>query len=73
MNRDGAEQVGEVLARQGVDLLVVELTGYDIHLDVSFLMIDRDLAILNPMGLPFSLSGGVDAPRHPLDRDGPGG
>lgn len=54
VNRDGAEQVGEVLRRQGVDLLIVELTGYDIHLDVSFLMIDRDLALLNPMGLPYS-------------------
>jgi N-dimethylarginine dimethylaminohydrolase len=54
VNREGAEQVGEVLARQGVELVIVELTGYDIHLDVSFLMIDRDLAILNPMGLPFS-------------------
>ena len=54
VNREGAEQVGEVLKRQGVDLLIVELTGYDIHLDVSFLMIDRDLAILNPMGLPYS-------------------
>ncbi|MES2435911.1 MAG: arginine deiminase family protein [Pseudomonadota bacterium] len=53
VNREGAEQVGEVLRRQGVDLLIVELTGYDIHLDVSFLMIDRDLALLNPMGLPF--------------------
>lgn len=54
VNRDGAEQVREVLARQGVELLIVDLVGYDIHLDVSFLMIDRDLAILNPMGLPFS-------------------
>ena len=54
VNRDGAAQAGEVVARQGVDLLVVELSGYDIHLDVSFLMIDRDLAILNPMGLPYS-------------------
>lgn len=54
VNRDGAEQVREVLARQGVDLLIVDLVGYDIHLDVSFLMIDRDLAILNPMGLPYS-------------------
>ncbi len=53
VNRDGAEQVGEVLRRQGVELLLVELTGYDIHLDVSFVMIDRDLAILNPMGLPY--------------------
>ncbi|WP_202905582.1 dimethylarginine dimethylaminohydrolase family protein [Cypionkella psychrotolerans] len=54
VNREGAEQVGEVRRRQGVELLIVELTGYDIHLDVSFLMIDRDLALLNPMGLPFS-------------------
>jgi N-dimethylarginine dimethylaminohydrolase len=54
VNREGAEQVGEVLKRQGVDLLIVELTGYDIHLDVSFLMIDRDLALINPMGLPYS-------------------
>ena len=43
-----------MLARQGVELLIVDLVGYDIHLDVSFLMIDRDLAILNPMGLPYS-------------------
>ena len=54
VNREGAAQVGEVLARQGVELLVVELSGYDIHLDVNFLMIDRDLALLNPNLLPFS-------------------
>jgi N-dimethylarginine dimethylaminohydrolase len=54
VNRDGAEQVGEVLKRQGVELLIVDLPGYDIHLDVSFLMIDRDLALINPFGLPFS-------------------
>ena len=54
VNREGAAQVGEVLARQGVELLVVDLPGYDIHLDVSFLMIDRDLALINAQGLPFS-------------------
>jgi N-dimethylarginine dimethylaminohydrolase len=43
-----------VLARQGVELLVVDLPGYDIHLDVSFLMIDRDLALIDPQGLPYS-------------------
>ena len=36
VNRDGALQVAEVLKRQGVELLIVDLTGYDIHLDVSF-------------------------------------
>jgi N-dimethylarginine dimethylaminohydrolase len=54
VNREGAEQVGEVLKRQDVELLIVELTGYDIHIDVSFLMIDKDLALLNPMGLPYA-------------------
>jgi N-dimethylarginine dimethylaminohydrolase len=54
VNRDGALQVAEVLKRQGVELLIVELTGYDIHLDVSFLMVDRDLALVNPFGLPHS-------------------
>lgn len=54
VNRDGAEQVGEVLKRQGVELLIVDLPGYDIHLDVSFLMVDKDLALINPFGLPYS-------------------
>ncbi len=54
VNREGAEQVAEVLRRQGVDLLVVELTGYDIHLDISFLMVAPDLALVNPNGLPYS-------------------
>ncbi len=54
VNREGAEQVGEVLKRQGVDLLIVDLPGYDIHLDVSFLMIDKDLALVNPFGLPYT-------------------
>jgi N-dimethylarginine dimethylaminohydrolase len=54
VNREGALQVGEVLKRQGVELLIVELTGYDIHLDVSFLMVDKGLALVNPFGLPFS-------------------
>ena len=54
VNRDGALQVAEVLKRQGVELLIVDLTGYDIHLDVSFLMVDKDLALVNPFGLPFS-------------------
>ncbi len=53
VNREGAAQVAEVLQRQGVDLIVVDLVGYDIHLDVSFLMIDRDLALVNPFGLPY--------------------
>lgn len=54
VNREGAAQVGEVLARQGVELLTIDLTGYDIHIDGSFMMVDRDLALVDPTGLPFS-------------------
>jgi len=54
VNREGAAQVGEVLKRQGVDLIVIDLVGYDIHIDGSFLMIDRDLALIDPFGLPYS-------------------
>ena len=54
VNREGARQVGEVLASQGVTLHVIDLTGYDIHIDVGFLMVDVDLAIVSPMNLPYS-------------------
>ncbi|PZQ96992.1 MAG: amidinotransferase [Cereibacter sphaeroides] len=54
VNREGAAQIGEVLARQGVELIVIDLVGYDIHIDGYFLMIDRDLALINTQGLPFS-------------------
>ncbi len=54
VNREGARQIGEVLASQGVELIVIDLTGYDIHIDGSFLMIDRDLALVDPTGLPYS-------------------
>lgn len=54
VNREGARQVGEVLAAQGVELIVIDLVGYDIHLDVGFLMVDRDLALVSPMNLPYA-------------------
>jgi N-dimethylarginine dimethylaminohydrolase len=54
VNREGARQVGEVLAGQGVELLVVDLVGYDLHIDGAFLMVDRDLALVDPARLPYS-------------------
>jgi N-dimethylarginine dimethylaminohydrolase len=54
VNREGARQIGEVLATQGVELIVIDLVGYDIHIDGSFLMIDRDVALIDPTGLPYS-------------------
>jgi N-dimethylarginine dimethylaminohydrolase len=54
VNDEGIAQVAEVLKVQGVELLVVDLRGYDIHIDGHFLMIDVDLALVYPPGLPFS-------------------
>lgn len=54
VSREGAAQIGEVLARQGVALIVIDLTGYDIHIDGSFPMIDHDLALVDPTGLPYA-------------------
>jgi N-dimethylarginine dimethylaminohydrolase len=35
-------------------LVVVDLCGYDIHIDGHFLMVDVDLALISAGGLPFS-------------------
>ena len=53
VNDEGIGQVTEVLARQGVETLVVDLCGYQIHIDGAFVMIDRDLAIIDPSQLPY--------------------
>lgn len=54
VNDEGICQVAEVLNRQGVELIVVDLRGYDIHIDGHFLMVDVDLALVWPRGLPFA-------------------
>ncbi len=54
VNDEGIAQVAEVLDRQGVRLIVVDLRGYDIHIDGHFLMVDVDLALVWAPGLPFS-------------------
>ncbi len=53
-NDEGIRQLDEVLRGQGVELLRVDMSGYDIHIDGSFLMIDVDLALIDARGLPYS-------------------
>lgn len=53
VNDEGCDQVADVLRMQGAELLRVDMSGYDIHIDGSFTMIDRNLAIVYPDGLPF--------------------
>jgi N-dimethylarginine dimethylaminohydrolase len=54
VDEEGARQLEEVLRTQGVELLRIHLTGYRLHIDGMFVMIDRDTAFVNPALLPFS-------------------
>lgn len=53
VNEEGAQQVEDVLRVMGITLLRVHLTGYRLHIDGAFVMIDRSLALINPTQLPF--------------------
>jgi N-dimethylarginine dimethylaminohydrolase len=52
-NNEAIEQLDDVLKRQGVELLVVDLNGYTIHIDGSFVMVDKDLALVDATQLPY--------------------
>jgi N-dimethylarginine dimethylaminohydrolase len=54
VNEEGARQLEEVLRVQGVELIRVHLTGYRLHIDGAFVMIDVDTALINPTILPFT-------------------
>jgi N-dimethylarginine dimethylaminohydrolase len=51
-NEAGARQIEDVLREQGVELLRVALTGYSLHIDGAFVMIDVDKALVDPTELP---------------------
>jgi N-dimethylarginine dimethylaminohydrolase len=52
-NEEGARQLEEVLRLLGIELLVVPLPGFSIHLDGHFAMVDRDKALVDAAGLPY--------------------
>ncbi len=53
VNDAGIQQLSEVLSHQGVELLTVDLSGYDIHIDGALVMLDVDLALIDPERLPY--------------------
>jgi N-dimethylarginine dimethylaminohydrolase len=53
VNDEGCDQVEQVLNAQGVELLRIDMTGYDIHIDGALTMIDVNLAIIDPDLLPY--------------------
>jgi len=52
-NHEGARQLGEVLKTIGVELLLVDNTGYGLHIDGSLVMLKPDLAMAFIYDLPW--------------------
>ena len=53
VNNAGIEQLASTLKHQGVELIVTDLSGYSIHIDGSFLMIDVNLALIDAGNLAY--------------------
>jgi N-dimethylarginine dimethylaminohydrolase len=52
-NDEGARQLGEALRWLGIELLVLPMAGFSIHLDGAFGMVDVDKALAHASGLPY--------------------
>lgn len=52
-NAEGASQLAAILGRLGMEMIVVPLSGYTIHLDLHLAMVDVDKALVDAPGLPF--------------------
>ena len=53
VNNAGIEQLENTLKHQGVELIVTDICGYNIHIDQSFLMIDVNLALVDASSLAY--------------------
>jgi len=53
VNEEGARQLEDVLAVQGTRLIRVQMPGYRLHIDGALVMLDHDVALVNPVILPF--------------------
>ncbi len=54
VNAEATDQIEEVLNRQGVELLRMEVPGFRLHIDGMLVMVDVDTALINPILLPFA-------------------
>ncbi|MCC6224585.1 MAG: amidinotransferase [Thermoleophilia bacterium] len=52
-NDEGARQLAEALRPLGIELVVVPLSGYSIHIDGHLGMVDVDAALVDTSGLPY--------------------
>jgi N-dimethylarginine dimethylaminohydrolase len=53
-NDEGARQLEEALRPLGIELVIVPMGGFSIHLDGNFGMVDVDKALVHAPGLPYS-------------------
>jgi N-dimethylarginine dimethylaminohydrolase len=53
-NDEGAKQLEETLSPLGIELIVVPMAGFSIHLDGAFAMVDVDRALVNASLLPYA-------------------
>lgn len=60
-NEEAADALRAVLARIGWELVVVPLPGWTIHLDMHLGMLDRDLALVDVAGLPYTFLNRLEA------------
>jgi len=61
VNEEGTRQLEEVLGGQGVEVLRVDLPFGEIHLDGAFAMLLPDLALIDPVRLPYTFVEQLDA------------
>lgn len=52
INDDGIEQLRRLLSYQGIDLLVIDMPAYYIHLDEAFVPVDKDKILVSTFILP---------------------
>jgi len=52
-NDEGARQLEDALRPLGIELVVVPMAGFSIHLDGNFGMVDVDKALVHAPGLPY--------------------
>ncbi|WP_141604532.1 dimethylarginine dimethylaminohydrolase family protein [Terrilactibacillus laevilacticus] len=52
VNQEGIDQLRDILSWQGMELIVVDLPAHLIHLDETFMMVDRDKALVDITNLP---------------------
>ena len=52
-NDEGARQLGDAVAELGIELIVVPMAGWSIHLDAHLGMLSPDAALVEVNGLPY--------------------